>query len=112
MGRGFYEYHDGKPTEKQTVELEPTTRELVFERVVSQLVNEGCFAVDEGVASPGDIDSAMRVGLNHPRGPFEWMDELGAERVEATLDALHAGNDERYRAAPLLRRLASRDQPN
>lgn len=112
VGRGFYEYRDGKPTDRQTVEPEPSARKLVFERVVSQLVNEGCFAAEEGVASPGDIDSAMRVGLNHPRGPFEWMNELGAERVEAVLDALHAGNDERYRPAPLLQRTAKSDQPS
>ena len=78
----------------------------MLERVVSQLVNEACFAADEGVAEPADIDIAMRLGLNHPRGPFEWLDEIGAERVEAILDALHAGSDERYRPAPILRRRA------
>ena len=84
----------------------------MLERVVSQLVNEACFAVDEGVAAPDDIDAAMRLGLNHPRGPFEWIADLGAERVEETLDALLAEDDERYRAAPLLRRLAASAQPN
>jgi 3-hydroxybutyryl-CoA dehydrogenase len=111
-GRGFHQYRDGKLVERRAAEPTASTRELVFERVVSQLVNEGCFAAEEGVATPEDIDSAMRVGLNHPRGPFEWMDELGAERVEAILDALHAGSDERYRPAPLLRREATRDQPS
>ena len=60
----------------------------MLDRLLAQLVNEACFAADEGVAAPDDIDAAMRLGLNHPRGPFEWLGELGAERVLATLDAL------------------------
>ena len=81
----------------------------VLDRLLAQLVNEACFAADEGVAAPADIDAAMRLGLNHPRGPFEWLDELGAERVLATLDALgdELGPD-RYRPAPRLSRLGRR----
>ncbi len=76
----------------------------MLDRLLAQLVNEGCFAADEGVAAPDDIDAAMRLGLNHPKGPFEWLSELGAERVLATLDALASTHDAaRYRPAPLLR---------
>ncbi len=50
----------------------------------------------------------MRLGLNHPRGPFEWMRELGAERLLRTLERLRADTgDERYDAAPLLVEKAS-----
>jgi 3-hydroxybutyryl-CoA dehydrogenase len=106
--RGFYEYRDGKRVDgAHGSELDPGVRAAVLEQVVSQLVNEACFAAGEGVAEPRDIDAAMRLGLNHPRGPFEWLDELGAERVERTLGALHAGSDRRYEAAPLLRRRAA-----
>ena len=55
---------------------------------MSCLVNEASFAVEEGVAEPDDVDTAMKLGLNHPRGPFEWREELGAGRVVATLDTL------------------------
>jgi len=112
-GRGFYEYDDrGRPTGPTTSELDPALAKQVLERVVAQLVNEACFAVEEGVAAPAEIDAAMRLGLNHPRGPFEWARELGAERAEEILDALRAGDDQRYRVAPHLRRLADPGQPS
>jgi 3-hydroxybutyryl-CoA dehydrogenase len=80
---------------------------LVLGRIVCQLVNEACFAVGEGVASPEDVDDGMVLGLNHPRGPFAWLEAIGAPHVLAVLDALRVElGEERYRAAPLLRRLA------
>jgi 3-hydroxybutyryl-CoA dehydrogenase len=77
---------------------------LVLGRIVSQLVNEACFAVGDEAGTPADVDTALRLGFNHPRGPFEWGREIGPANVLATLDALRAelGQD-RYRAAPLLR---------
>ena len=80
---------------------------LVLGRIVCQLVNEACFAVGEGVGSADDLDTALRLGFNHPRGPFEWLRQIGPGSVLATLDALadELGED-RYRAAPYLRRLA------
>jgi 3-hydroxybutyryl-CoA dehydrogenase len=74
---------------------------LVLGRIVCQLVNEACFAVTEDVGTPDDIDDGMVLGLNHPRGPFAWLREIGV------LDALRIElGEERYRAAPMLRRLA------
>ena len=81
---------------------------LVLGRIVSQLVNEAHFALGAGVADAADIDTAMRLGFNYPRGPFEWCEAIGAPRVLAILDALHAElGEERYRAAPALRRAAA-----
>jgi 3-hydroxybutyryl-CoA dehydrogenase len=104
-GRGFYDYSGPPERDEGEVEMPaPEVRRAVLERVVSQLANEAAFAVGEGVATPDDIDAAMRLGLNHPRGPFEWVRELGAEHVVATLDALRAAHDDpRYDVAPLLR---------
>ena len=80
---------------------------LVLGRIVCQLVNEAVFALAEGVGSAEDIDTAMRLGFNYPRGPLEWGESIGLERVLALLDALRRElGEERYRAAPLLRRLA------
>jgi 3-hydroxybutyryl-CoA dehydrogenase len=106
-GSGFYDYEDGKKVEPADVEIDDALRRAVLDRLLAQLINEASYAADEGVAEPGDIDTAMRLGLNHPRGPFEWLDELGAERVLATLDALsdQLGPD-RYRPAGRLRGLA------
>jgi len=85
---------------------------LVLGRVVAQLVNEACFAVGEGVASPEDFDRGLTLGLNHPHGPVAWGRRIGwagvLERVEALWDERR---DERYRAAPLLRRAAALGMP-
>jgi len=83
---------------------------LVLGRIVCQLVNEACFAATEGVGTPDDIDDGMVLGLNHPRGPFAWLEAIGAPHVLAVLDGLRIElGEERYRAAPMLRRLAIED---
>jgi 3-hydroxybutyryl-CoA dehydrogenase len=80
---------------------------LVLGRVVSQLVNEAAFAIGEGVGSPDDLDTGLTLGLSHPRGPVAWSEAIGLEHVLAVLDGLwHERHEERYRAAPLLRRAA------
>jgi 3-hydroxybutyryl-CoA dehydrogenase len=79
---------------------------LVLGRIVCQLVNEAAFAVGEGVGTPADVDAGMVHGLNHPRGPLGWGDAIGLDHVLGVLDALFDEyREERYRAAPLLRRL-------
>ncbi|MGA9285782.1 MAG: 3-hydroxyacyl-CoA dehydrogenase NAD-binding domain-containing protein [Solirubrobacteraceae bacterium] len=79
----------------------------VLARIVCQLINESAFALGEGVGSAEDIDKGMMLGLSHPRGPFAWMEQIGAENVLSTLQALSdAYREERYRPAPALRRLA------
>jgi 3-hydroxybutyryl-CoA dehydrogenase len=81
---------------------------LVLGRIVSQLVNEAAFAIGEGVGSPDDVDTGLTLGLSHPRGPVAWSEAAGLEHVLAVLDGLwQERRDERYRAAPLLRRAAS-----
>ncbi len=71
------------------------------------MINESAFALGEGVGSAEDIDKGMMLGLSHPRGPFAWMQQIGAENVLDTLEALSdAYREERYRPAPALRRLA------
>ncbi|MEK6278023.1 MAG: 3-hydroxyacyl-CoA dehydrogenase NAD-binding domain-containing protein [Actinomycetota bacterium] len=77
---------------------------LVLGRIVSQLVNEAAFALQKGVGSAEDVDTALRLGFNYPRGPLEWGDEIGLDHVLAVLDGLREElGEERYRAAPLLR---------
>ena len=95
---------EGKHVERIAID----TPGRVLGRILSQLVNEAHFALGEGVASAEDIDTAMRLGFNWPRGPFEMADALGREAVISTLDALHAElGEERYRVAPALRRAAA-----
>ncbi len=74
----------------------------VLPRVVANLINGAVFAVMEGVASPRDIDQAMRLGTNYPHGPLEWGDKIGLDQVLGIMNALHEAHGERYRPAPLL----------
>ena len=79
---------------------------LVLGRIVCQLVNECAFALGEGVGTAEDIDRGLVHGLNYPRGVLGWADAIGLDHVLAVLDGLHAElGEERYRAAPALRRL-------
>jgi len=78
---------------------------LVLGRIVGQLVNEAAFAIGEGVGSADDVDTGLTLGLSHPRGPVAWSDAIGLDHVLALLDGLwNQRHEERYRAAPVLRR--------
>jgi 3-hydroxybutyryl-CoA dehydrogenase len=80
---------------------------FVAQRVVAQIVNIACDIAQQRIASPEDIDAAVRLGLAYPKGPLAWGDEIGASRILEILDALHAFyGDPRYRASPWLKRRA------
>jgi 3-hydroxybutyryl-CoA dehydrogenase len=80
---------------------------LVLGRMVCQVINECAFALGEGVGSAEDIDAGMVHGLNYPRGPLGWADQIGLDHVVAVLDGLYEERrEERYRSAPELGRLA------
>jgi 3-hydroxybutyryl-CoA dehydrogenase len=80
---------------------------LVLGRVVAQLVNEAAFLIGEGNGTPEDVDAGLELGVNHPRGPVAWSESAGLDHVLAILDGLWAElHEERFRAAPLLRRRA------
>jgi 3-hydroxybutyryl-CoA dehydrogenase len=107
-GRGFYDYAPG------AVPPAPTKDEnlgyTILNRVLAMLINEAADALYLRVASAADLELAMTTGVNYPKGLLAWADELGPAQVLATLDGLyHEYHDDRYRASPLLRRLA-RDQ--
>ncbi len=100
-GRGFYDYAEAQATEDPGEEKPP---EDVALRVLSCIVNEAFLTLSEGVATAGDIDRAMKLGANYPKGPFEWADEIGIQRILDTLDSLRTTRGDTYLAAPLLRR--------
>ncbi|AYF87077.1 3-hydroxyacyl-CoA dehydrogenase PaaC [Pseudomonas sp. DY-1] len=78
---------------------------LAVLRTVAMLANEGADAVLQGVGSAGDIDLAMRAGVNYPQGPLAWADAIGLTEVLRTLENLQtAYGEERYRPSLLLRR--------
>lgn len=79
---------------------------LLVARTLSMLINEACDAVWQGVCTDAAADLAMKLGVNYPAGPFEWLQELGAQRVISILDHLFdAYRSERYRISPLLRQM-------
>ena len=76
---------------------------LAVARTVAMLVNEGADAVWQGVCDEQGADLAMKLGVNYPAGPFEWLALLGAPMVATLLDGLFvAYRSERYRVSPLL----------
>jgi 3-hydroxybutyryl-CoA dehydrogenase len=80
---------------------------LVVARTVAMLINEAADAVQQGVCSEAGADAAMKLGVNYPAGPFEFLAQWDANEVLALLDALDFhSRGERYRASPWLRRKA------
>ncbi|WP_428415160.1 3-hydroxyacyl-CoA dehydrogenase [Methylibium sp.] len=80
---------------------------LVVARTLAMLINEASDAVLQGVCSAPDADLAMKLGVNYPAGPFEWLARWDARQVVALLDRLDAHyRGERYRASPALREQA------
>ena len=84
---------------------------MVTPRVLAMIVNEACTVVQEGTASPNDIDLAMRLGTNYPLGPLDWAGRIGPYHLAELLDRLREETGEgRYRVAPLLRQLLRRGE--
>jgi len=83
---------------------------LVVARTVAMLINEAADAVQQGVCSEQGADLAMKLGVNYPAGPFEWLAAWNAPAVIDLLDRLDACyRGERYRVSPWLRRRAWQD---
>jgi 3-hydroxybutyryl-CoA dehydrogenase len=91
-----------------TVHLARDSTGLIGQRVIAHIVNIACAMAEQRIASPGDIDRAVQLGLGYPQGPLAWGDATGAERVRRILDGLlTATGDPRYRASTWLTRRAT-----
>jgi 3-hydroxybutyryl-CoA dehydrogenase len=75
---------------------------FITSRINAMIGNEAFYMLQEGVASAEDIDKAMRLGLNHPMGPFELVDLVGLDTRLHILEYLHKSLGEKFRPCPLL----------
>jgi len=75
---------------------------FITSRINAMIGNEAFYMLQEGVASAADIDKALKLGLNHPMGPFELVDLVGLDTRLHILEYLHKTLGEKYRPAPLL----------
>lgn len=90
-----------------TVERVEDRIALVTARILAMIANEAAFALMEGVASVEDIDTAMKLGTNYPKGPLAWVDAIGADVIVGILQALFEEyGEERYRPCVLLKQYA------
>jgi 3-hydroxybutyryl-CoA dehydrogenase len=81
---------------------------FLVNRILLPMLCEACFALQEGVGTPEDIDTGAKLGLNHPMGPFELSDLIGLDTVLAIADVLHRETgDDKYRAPTMLRNLVA-----
>jgi 3-hydroxybutyryl-CoA dehydrogenase len=77
---------------------------FIVNRILIPLINEACFALQEGLGAAEDIDTGAKLGLNHPMGPLELADLIGLDTCLAIADVLHRElGDDKYRAANVLR---------
>lgn len=81
---------------------------FISNRVLMPMINEAIFALMEGVASAQDIDTVMKLGMNHPMGPLTLADFIGLDVCLAIMEVLYNGyNDSKYRPCPLLKKMAA-----
>jgi 3-hydroxybutyryl-CoA dehydrogenase len=120
-GQGYYAYGEGierEPDPDLGIEaptldpeklalIDPVATE-VLSRLFAQIANEAAFALEEEVASPEDMEVAMRLGLNWPLGPLSLAEKIGAAGAVALLEALEREKGGAYAPAPLLRQAAER----
>ncbi len=79
---------------------------FVVNRLLAPLINEAINCVHEGLATPEDIDSMMKLGANHPMGPLALGDLIGLDVVLNIMETLYEGfDDPKYRASPLLKQM-------
>jgi len=119
-GRGYHGYGKGSEREpdpdlsidaptldpEQLAKIDPVA-EQVLTRLFAQIANEAAFALEEEIASPADMETAMRLGFNWPLGPIGFAQLIGPARAAEVLERLQAEKGDAYAPAPELSRIIS-----
>jgi 3-hydroxybutyryl-CoA dehydrogenase len=81
---------------------------FIANRILMPMINEAIYALFEGVASAEDIDTVMKLGMNHPMGPLTLADFIGLDVCLSIMEVLYTGfNDSKYRPCPLLKKMVA-----
>lgn len=81
---------------------------FISNRILMPMINEAIFALMENVASAEDIDTVMKLGMNHPMGPLTLADFIGLDVCLSIMEVLYNGfNDSKYRPCPLLKKMVA-----
>jgi 3-hydroxybutyryl-CoA dehydrogenase len=91
----------GKRMRKEVVVIKESPG-FITSRINAMIGNEAFYMLQEGIATAADIDKALKLGLNHPMGPFELVDLVGLDTRLSILEYLHKSLGDKYRPAPLL----------
>jgi 3-hydroxybutyryl-CoA dehydrogenase len=91
----------GKRMRKEVVVIRESPG-FITSRINAMIGNEAFYMLQEGIASAADIDKALKLGLNHPMGPFELVDLVGLDTRLHILEYLHKSLGEKFRPCPLL----------
>lgn len=104
-GKGYYEYDKGQIVSSDSVnEISEALRTQIFDRILVMLINEAADALFWNIASAEDIDNAMTLGVNYPKGLLAWADAKGMDWCVKTMDQLYdTYREDRYRCSPILR---------
>jgi 3-hydroxybutyryl-CoA dehydrogenase len=79
---------------------------FISNRILCPMINEAIFALQEGIGSPEDIDTVMKLGMSHPIGPLALADLIGLDVVLFVMEVLHRDlGEDKYRPCPLLRKM-------
>lgn len=106
-GKGFYTYKDQEIQPNDKIESDEKLLQQIVDRIVVMLINEAADALFWNIASAEDIEKAMTLGVNYPKGLLSWADEKGITQCVEALDHLYNRyREDRYRCSPLLRRMA------
>ncbi len=108
-GRGYYDYAESaiKPEPLKDAAL----GKMIFDRVIAMLMNEAIDSVYLRLATKEDIDLAMTLGVNYPKGLLRWADEIGLDHVLNTMSSLYElYGEERYRPCLLLKHMGKEKQ--